>query len=309
MSRRALGEATDALEARVEAAITALGLSGGGVSYSRVAAGITNHNWLISDGDRTIFLKLFGEGTDQFIDRATSSEASRIAGELDVGPELIAYLPDQGAEAFAYLDGYRTVSSEEMMRPDVRLSLLAAYRRMHGAGRIGLTRTGFDQLDERVRLAVAGGAPLPPDLDHLLWQCNRARDVISEAGIDLGICHNDSYAANFMIADSGDVRIIDWEYAANNDPAWDLGMLAMGRPGSAGAATIVRDYLGEDRPALAARVLLYGGVVFVSWGLWAALQARISTIPFDFRTYSKTLFEFGRLKLRDPAWEAALWQV
>jgi hypothetical protein len=58
-----------------------------------------------------------------------------------------------------------------------------------------------------------------------------------------------------------------------------------------------------------ARLRVYGGVLLVSWGLWAALQSRISTIPFDFRKYSKTLTHMGRLRLRDPSWEASLWAL
>jgi thiamine kinase-like enzyme len=195
-----------------------------------------------------------------------------------------------------------------MLSPAVRRALLAGYRRMHAAPLIGKTRTGFDQLHQRARLAREGGAPLAPDLDALLAQCARAEAAIQAAGPSLAVCHNDSYAANFMINDAGDVRIIDWEYAANNDPCWDLAMIAMSQNASA-IADMVTDYLGEPCARTTARLRAYAPVVFISWGLWAALQSRVSTIPFDFRKYSKTLTQLGRAKLRDPAWEAALWAL
>lgn len=193
-----------------------------------------------------------------------------------------------------------------MLQTGPRNALIAAYRKIHGAGVLRLTRIGLDQLDERVRLARAGDAPLPEDLDDLLMRCELARGAILAGGMQLGICHNDSYTANFMINDAGDVRVIDWEYAANNDPCWDLGMMALPQTDPDAAAAMVRDYLGTPSPAMAARVTLYGPLILFSWGLWAALQTKISTIDFDYATYSQTLFHYGRAKLADPAWEGAL---
>lgn len=301
-----MGNATDAVSHRVEAAIAALGLKGNAISYQRIAAGITNLNWLVFDGDRTLFLKLFGEGTQHFIDRPSASDASRIAGELGIGPRQIAYLPDLGAEAFDYLDGYRTMTAQEMLQPGPRGALIAAYRRMHGAGTLGLTRTGLDQLDERLARARACDAPLPDDLNEMLTRCDLARQAILAGGMPMAICHNDSYIANFMIDDAGHVRVIDWEYAANNDPSWDLGMMAMAQTDPDAAEAMVREYLGTPSPAMAARVRLYGPIILISWGLWAAWQTKISTIDFDYAAYSQMLFQYGRAKLGDPAWQASL---
>ncbi|PZR32833.1 choline kinase family protein [Caulobacter segnis] len=303
------GQGSSIQEHKIETVLEAFGWSGPQVSYRRLALGITNLNWLAHRGERTVFIKLFGDNTDSFINRRASGAASRIAGEMGVGPRLLASFEQPGAEVYDFLQGFRNASTDDLLRPEVRKALMANYRTMHGAPLIGETRSAFAQLDHRLALAREHGAVMPRDLEHLLWQCDRARQAVEQTSPPLAVCHNDSYAANFMINDAGDVRVIDWEYAANNDPAWDLAMISMGHIGVDQTAELVTDYQGRPDAALTARVHLYGPVVCVSWALWATLQSKVSSIPFDFHKYSKFLCQLGRARLRDPAWEAALWTL
>lgn len=48
------------------------------------------------------------------------------------------------------------------------------------------------------------------------------------------LCHNDTYAVNWIVGDEG-LCMIDWEYAGMNDPMNDL------------AAMVVRDGLSHDK--------------------------------------------------------------
>ena len=110
-----------------------------------------------------------------------------------------------------------------------------------------------------------------------------------------------------MVDDAKNVRIIDWEYAANNDQYWDLSLLAFENFFD---KEKIREMIAihDDvcTPAAEAKVTLYGVVVGVTWGFWAALQARISAIPFDFAKYSDLIFLRTRHHMRQTAWEDAL---
>jgi thiamine kinase-like enzyme len=279
------------------------------IAFERVMAGITNHNWLLVANGQRYFVKFYGEKTSIFINRTVSSEASRLAGDLGIAPRLVAHFADLEAEVYEYLEGYRPVTTEDMQQLSVRDALIAHYRAMHAAPLIGANCTGLEQLATRVSLAREHGATLPEDVDDLLAGCARVEALVSAAETILAPCHNDSYAANFMINDAGDVRIIDWEYAANNDPAWDLAMMSMSLDGGIHTASIVEAYIGAPSPAFADRIIAYGPVIAISWGFWAALQARISTIDFDYAGYSATLFGYGRMMLANPAWEATLCRL
>jgi thiamine kinase-like enzyme len=294
----------------VEAAIAQIpAWQGRQVRYQRIQAGITNFNWQLSldAGQETFFLKLYGAGTELFVDRVASVEAARVAGELQAGPRFVAHLPLQRAEIYEFLSGFRNCSSEDTLHAGTRARVLEAFRNMHSR-RLSVTRTGFDQFDERLRVARMNNIALPRDQDYLLWQCARARAAIEASGIDLGICHNDGHVGNFMRNEQGEVRIIDWEYASNNDPYCDLCIFALGS-GLDHFSEIIELYQGATSTALEARITLYMGIIGMSWFLWALTQAKLSTLPFDYLKHARIIASFFRHRMRLPSWEEALCRV
>ncbi len=76
---------------------------------------------------------------------------------------------------------------------------------------------------------------------------------------------------------------MDFEYSGNNDPTFELGDTAQecGFDRDLRAA-LCEAYFGEATPALLARMDLQAVMADVGWTLWAAIQAKISTIQFDF---------------------------
>ena len=97
--------------------------------------------------------------------------------------------------------------------------------------------------------------------------------ALTATPVALRPCHNDMMPANFIDA-GGSLRLIDYEYAANNDPCFDLG----GIWSEAGMAPeqldrMVREYHGEPRPDQVARARLWAIVCDYGWMLWAAIQA------------------------------------
>ena len=100
-------------------------------------------------------------------------------------------------------------------------------------------------------------------------------------------CHNDLLAENYL--DDGDrLWIVDYEYSGNNDPAFELGNTAqeLGFDG-ARQAELCAAYFGEATTALLARMRLQMIMSDVGWTLWAAIQARISPIDYDFTGWAE----------------------
>ncbi|MFQ5438316.1 MAG: phosphotransferase family protein, partial [Paracoccaceae bacterium] len=172
------------------------------------------------------------------------------------------------------------------------------------------TRDGFQQIEQHLASVFRLGARLPPDLDYLLWQAGRAEAAVMASGHDLSPCFNDGYISNYMVNATGDVRIIDWEYASNNDPVWDLAIFCMECFFNAATRNeIVEEYYGTLRHDVLARIDAYEALVCLKWGLWAALQAVVSRIPFDFCKYADLLFMRARGVMRHPRFEAALLKL
>jgi thiamine kinase-like enzyme len=278
--------------------------------YQRINGGITNLNWKIQleDVDTNFFMKLAGANTEIFIDRALAYEASVKAASTGYAPQVLHYLANDGIEVHEFLDDFRSCNVGDLLDEVIRGNIAIAYKEIHNTQQLSRTKTGFDQLHERLGQARSHRARLPRDLDQLLWQCGRAQHAVTAVGMSLCACFNDAYVTNYMVDAGRKVKIIDWEYASNNDPYWDLAMFSLEsfQLGSEAMRELIEIHDGSYTTEAEARITVYNSVALVTWGLWAALQARISSVPFDFAKYSELLFLRARLGMLDPSWEYAL---
>ena len=95
-------------------------------------------------------------------------------------------------------------------------------------------------------------------------------------------CHNDLLAENYI--DDGKILwLIDFEYSGNNDPTFELGNTAQEQLfDDARQRALCAAYFGAAEDAKLARMKLNMVMSDVGWTLWAAIQANISTLDFDF---------------------------
>lgn len=298
----------------IEDAIAKTGLwAGRPVRHERIATGITNLNWRVhlDDTGETFFLKIHGEGTENLIDRELAHEAALSAARTGYAPQLLFYDPADGIEVYEFLHGFRSCGVIDLQNPTIRANILKAYRAIHTTQKLSTTKTGFDQLDRHLSRLGAMKATLPSDMDHLLWQVSRARAAVNAAGMDISACFNDGYVYNYMVDDNLNVKVIDWEYASNNDPYWDLAMFSYESffLGEDDIRETLELYEGTARKEAAARIHVYGGVATMVWGCWATYQSLTSSIPFDFGKYADILFLRARACMSAPRWDRALAEI
>lgn len=298
----------------IDTAITHVPLFEGRALQSfRINGGITNINWRLVDraSGETFFVKLHGPGTEQFIDRQTALTAAKIAAEKKVGPQVLFHDDAKGIEVHEFLLGYTSCDIVDAQNDVIRANIMSAYKDMHDGLMLGRDNTGLSQFEDFVAKVVGKSPLVPRDIDQLVWQGRRAKAAIEAAGITLTGCYNDAYISNFMRNEAADIKLIDWEYAANNDPYWDVAMFAFESffDDIRGLSSILEMYEGAVRQDVLARSYLYIGVLAVRWGLWAVHQSMTSPIGFDFAKYSRLLLQRARRQMASPEWDWALSQV
>jgi hypothetical protein len=77
--------------------------------YEQFMAGITNVNWKVTVDGEIFFVKIYGKGTEEFMNREASQAASRIAADAGAAPKVPYQTPF--GEAFEWLHGYRTMDT------------------------------------------------------------------------------------------------------------------------------------------------------------------------------------------------------
>ncbi|AJE47563.1 phosphotransferase [Celeribacter indicus] len=307
MMMKPLGSAAHPMEDTIESVIRDAPLfrGGAGMVYGPVSGGISNENWRVQarDGSGDWFVKVPGNGTEMFIDRATALEASQRAAAAGLGPRVYDDLADRGVEINDFLPDRRPSTHSDFAGLDNCRAAIAAYRTMHGLPALGLTKTVFDMIDEHLRQVRELGAPMYRDGAWLLTNTALAKEAMEASGYDLVTSFNDPMPGNFMIGEDGTIMLIDYEYASMNDRCYDLGIWfgeMFFTPGR--ERELIEAYFGEVRDDIVSRVTVHKALADVKWCLWSMVQLSVSRLDFDFHKYGMWKKMRARSIMEHPDW-------
>ncbi|MFO0842631.1 MAG: choline/ethanolamine kinase family protein [Gemmataceae bacterium] len=249
------------------------------VTVAPLPGGLTNQNFRVDAGGETFVLRLAGEDTELLgIDRDREEACSRLAAVADIGPEVIAFLPEHNALVTRFLPG-KVLTEADATKPDVLRRIADALRRCHAvavADRLGRFSV-FDTVRSYVGLAGERNVPLPDSLPGALERLRQIEEGTHSADPPC-LCHNDLLAGNF-IDDGKTIRLIDWEYAGRGDRFFDLGNLAANlQLGPGEEENLLEAYFGEARPNDLRRLRLMRLASDMREAAWGFLQAAISKL-------------------------------
>lgn len=252
------------------------------VQVDRLSGGLTNTNYRVNIDDVPFFVRIPGESTELLaVDRKNEHFNAQAAAESGVGPRILYFLPEFDVMVLEFLKG-ETMSNTELARDGMQARIAQAIKRLHSGKRF-LTDFNMFRLTEYY-LGVCGDRdiPMPDGYERRMPLVRRIEQALTARPLETVPCHNDLLAENYMRVD-GQLRLIDYEYSGNNDPCFELGNTCQELQYSeAQQAEVCSTYFGAASEALLARMKLYMIMSDVGWGLWAAIQARISSIDFDF---------------------------
>ncbi len=276
-----------------------------------IAAGLTNQNYRLDVGDGTFFYRRPGPATQLLaVDRANELFNTRAAAEAGVGPKVLEVDPETGGMLLEWLPG-RTMSNEAFQAPGMPTRIADVLRRLHAGPRF---RDDFDmfRLSERyLRLVDERSMPIPSGYRDRLPQVPRIEAALAVRRLPTVPCHNDLLAENYL--DDGErLWIVDYEYSGNNDPTFELGNTAQElqldetRVRELCEAYFRPERFAREGPALLARMRLQMIMSDVGWTLWAAIQAVISTIDYDFMGWANDRWARASAMLDGPDFEGWL---
>lgn len=272
--------------------------------YRPVTGGISNTNWRVSTGEtQDFFVKVPGRGTEMFISRDHANEASRRAQACGFGPAVHGYLPEEGVEIFAFVEGYRASTNLDFLNPAIRRNAVTALRAFNDAAPLRLTKTVFDMIEEHVAQVAEVGGRVPPDFAFLIRGFAEAKAALMASGLDLVPCMNDTLAGNFMIGPENRTMLVDFEYASNNERAYELALwfTEMAFP-EAVECEMIEAYFGRLDPAMEARINVLKALADLKWATWAMIQEAVSTLDFDFYKYGTWKHMRARTQFHHSDW-------
>lgn len=269
------------------------------IRVSPIAAGLTNQNFRVEVDGTPFFVRLPGQSTDLLaVDRGNELHNTRAAAAAGAGPAVVDHDPVSGALVLAWIDG-RTMSNEAFAEPGTPARIAQSLRRLHGATRFRDDFNMFRLTEHYLRVVDERSIRIPVGYREELPKVALIEAALAARPMDTVPCHNDLLAENYL-DDGSRLWIVDYEYSGNNDPTFELGNTAQELGfDAARQEKLCAAYFGEATPALLARMRLQMIMSDVGWTLWAAIQAAISSIDYDFwgwaeERWGRASMAFGR---------------
>ncbi len=285
------------MDERVEAALRDVpvfsGVNREDLSLERLG-GLTNLVFKVTGMGDPLILRVPGEGTEEYIDRAVEAHNAHVAADAGVSAEVLHADATSGVMVSRHLDGCETMTPESFPvtsgAPQRAGQVLA---QLHNCGQtFEFHFELFSMIDDYLGILEKLGAELPEGYHDVVSEAGAVREALNTHPAELKPCHCDPLCENFL--DNGTrMWVVDWEYSGMNDPMWDLGDLSV----EAGFSDendleMMRAYCaGDPSDAQYGRMVIYKAMSDLLWTLWGLIQHANNNPVDDFWAYATGRFE------------------
>ena len=255
---------------------------GKSVSIQPLSGGLTNANYKVEVDGTPYFVRVPGESTELLaIDRANEYHNSKAAAQANVAPKVLHHLPEYSVMVLEFLTG-KTMSKDSLNADGMPTRMAKVIKKLHGGPRFLTDFNMFRLTEYYLKICAERNIRIPDGYHDRMATVAKIEQAMNVKPLATVPCNNDLLAENY-IDDGRHLWLIDYEYSGNNDPTFELGNTCQEMQFSEEQIReVCAAYFGEATPSMIARMKLNMIMSDVGWGLWAAIQAKISKIDFDF---------------------------
>jgi thiamine kinase-like enzyme len=298
------------IEAELTSALDAVScLRGRERHVEKLPGGLTNVNLKVSTAERTVVVRIPQPGSELLgIDRHWEHLNSRAAAEAGVGAPVVEYVEDPGLLVVEFLEG-TTYTDDDLRHGGHLPRVAAACRTLHHGPRFVNAFDMFDVQRRYLATVEERGFRLPEGYRDFDDHVDRMQRALAVRPGDSVPCNNDLLAGNF-IDDGTRLRLIDYEYAGNNESAFELGNL-WSEPNLSleQLEELVEAYDGRLTRQRVARTRLWALMAKYGWTLWGSIQCSTSSIDYDFWSWAMEKYDRAVAEFEGPDFPRLLQEV
>ena len=280
------------------------------LTITSLSGGLTNTNYRVEAHGVPYVVRIPGAQTELLaVDRANEVYNARAASQAGVAPRVVAYLDDVNMMVLEFIQG-QTMSSARLNEDGQATRMARALKQLHAGPRFLHDFDMFRLTEYYLQVVQNHTVKIPDGYMGYMPRVQAIETAFAHNPLPTVPCHNDLLAENY-IDDGERLWLIDFEYSGNNDPTFELGNTAQEQQfDEAHQAELCAAYFGADGAghapqAMLARMKLNMIMSDVGWTLWAAIQAKISTIEYDFWGWANE--RWGRATTKMDASEFRDW--
>lgn len=233
--------------------------------WQELPGGLSNRNYKVDCADQCFVLRLDDTHTASLgLDRTTELKARKQASEAGLAAQLVFADTERGILLSEYLPG-QVWGSEDLRDPHKLESLAAFLLKVHALPSLG-KRFDSNEIAKRYLERLAGN----PVLYSFGQQCQQLVSVLPVDDRNC-CCHNDVVAENIVEEDR--LYLLDWEYACDNDPMFDLAsLIAYHQLDTKAVDILLNAYAGGADAALRERLEIQIRLFEAVQWLWFAVK-------------------------------------
>ena len=265
--------------------------------------GLTNLVHLVDTGHERVIVRIPGEGTEEYIDRAVEITNAKAAWRAGVSAEVLWADSATGDMVTRAIDDITTMTPGYFAsRNGAALRAGQALAKLHNSGeRFEFRFELFAMIDDYLKVLSTRDVTLPEGYHDIVDAADPVKQALAANPLPLAPCHCDPLCENFL--DDGNIMwIVDWEYSGMNDPLWDVGDLSVEAEMNAQQeAELLQGYFGRaPTGSEMGRVVIYKAMCDLLWTLWGLIQHADDNPAEDFWAYATTRFDRCKALMRDP---------
>ena len=276
---------TDQATALAKAA--SLSFWSGPVAPEPLTGGITNHNFVVTDGGTKYFVRTGEDIPIHGVLRFNELAAAKAAAEVGLSPKVLHHEP--GVMVTAFVEA-KTFDPEDVRKAENRPRILELIKKCHqempkAFRGPALMFWAFHTIRDYVGTLRDGKSRCVGMLPDLLDKADALEAAVGPIEVVFG--HNDLLAANFL-DDGQRLWLVDWDYAGLNSPLFDLSNVASNNEFSTEEEIeFLTRYFGRDVDAglwRSYRAMACASLLRET--MWSMVSEIHSTLDFDYVAYT-----------------------
>ncbi len=236
--------------------------------------GMTNRSFLFRCKDRQYIMRIPGEGTAKLIDRVGEAEAYAAIKGKGISDTVIYLNAADGYKITEYMENARVCDPKDW--DDVG-RCMGKLREFHGWKlQTGRTFDLFGQIDfyESLWGAYASAYRDYAATKEKVYSLKAYVDSQPKAW---GLAHIDAVPDNFLFAQTGEIWLIDWEYAGMQDVHVDIAMFAVYSFYTKEQIDALMDlyFEGKTEDAVRIKIYCYVAACGLLWSNWCEYKQQL----------------------------------
>lgn len=173
--------------------------------------GLSNHNYLLTINGEKYIVRIPMEASNHLFNRANEAEVGKKCQDLDL--ETIYFNTDTGIKITKFNEDVKDFEESDLNDEEKVIRVAKLLKKLHTKPKADID---FNPID---KLITYRNHIKNPIID--LSKYDLIISKVNKLEFETVLCHNDVVSGNVLFSDSKDY-LIDYEYAANNDPLFDV---------------------------------------------------------------------------------------